>query len=97
MQNRYVMEGWLFANFVAMIAYYKLHVKLRQAELLSKYSPKGIIERSKAIYKMKIRGRWIQSENTKKMQRLFAKFPVAVVFWEVLQAGGGSGARQLNF
>ena len=24
MQNRYVLEGWLFANFIAMIAYYKL-------------------------------------------------------------------------
>ena len=22
-QNRYVMEGWLFANFIAMMAYYK--------------------------------------------------------------------------
>jgi hypothetical protein len=76
MQNRYVMEGWLFANFIAMIAYYKLYVKLRQAELLSKYSPKDIIECSKAIYKMKIRGLWIQSEITKKMQRLFAKIDI---------------------
>jgi transposase len=76
MQNRYVMEGWLFANFVAMIAYYKLYVKLRQAELLSKYSPKDIIEGSKAIYKMKIRGQWIQSEITKKMQRIFAKIDI---------------------
>ena len=49
MQNRYVLEGWLFANFIAMIAYYKLYVRLRQANLLSKYSPKDIIELSKAI------------------------------------------------
>ena len=27
MQNRYVMEGWLFANFIAMMAYYKLYVR----------------------------------------------------------------------
>ena len=46
MQNRYVLEGWLFANFIAMIAYYKLYSRLLQAELLSKFSPKDIIEQS---------------------------------------------------
>ena len=76
MQNRYVLEGWLFANFVAMIAYYKLYVRLRQAELLSKYSPKDIIEQSKAIYKMKIRGTWHRSEITDKTQKLFAKIGI---------------------
>jgi len=76
MQNRYVMEGWLFANFIAMIAYYKLYVRLRQAELLSKYSPKDIIELSKAIYKMKIRGVWHRSEMTVKTQELFAKIGI---------------------
>jgi transposase len=76
MQNRYVLEGWLFANFIAMIAYYKLYVRLRQAELLSKHSPKDIIEQSKAIYKMKIRGNWHRSEITDKTQKLFAKIGI---------------------
>jgi hypothetical protein len=39
MQNRYVLEGWLFANLIAMIAYYKLYVRLRQTKLLTKFSP----------------------------------------------------------
>ena len=76
MQNRYVMEGWLFANFIAMISYYKLYARLRQAELLSKYSPKDIIELSKAIYKMKIRGVWHCSEITLKVKNLFAKIGI---------------------
>jgi transposase len=76
MQNRYVLEGWLFANFIAMIAYYKLYVRLRQAELLSKYSPKDIIELSKAIYKMKIRGIWHRSEITERTRKLFAKIGI---------------------
>jgi uncharacterized protein involved in tellurium resistance len=59
-----------------MIAYYKLYVRLRQAELLSKYSPKDIIEQSKAIYKMKIRGNWHRSEITDKIQKLFAKIGI---------------------
>ena len=76
MQNRHVMEGWLFANFVAMIAYYKLYTRLRQAQLLTKYSPKDIIESSKAIYKMKIRGEWHRSEITKKVVDMFAKIGI---------------------
>jgi transposase len=76
MQNRYVMEGWLFANFIAMIAYYKLYSRLRQAGLLSKYSPKDIIELSKAIYKMKIRGSWHLSEITQKTKKLFMKIGI---------------------
>ena len=76
MQNRYVLEGWLFANFIAMMAYYKLYVRLRQAEILSKYSPKDIIEQSKAIHKMKIRGAWHRSELTEKTRRLFAKIGI---------------------
>jgi transposase len=76
MQNRYVLEGWLFANFLAMIAYYKLYTRLRQAGLLSKYSPKDIIELSKSIYKMKIRDVWHCSEITQKTIKLFAKIGI---------------------
>jgi hypothetical protein len=76
MQNRNVLEGWFFANFIAMIAYYRLFVRLRQAEILSKYSPKDIIELSKSIYQMKIRGVWHCSEITRKTQRIFAKINI---------------------
>ena len=76
MQNRYVLEGWLFANFIAMMAYYKLYIRLRQAELLTKYSPKDIVELSKAICKVKIRGEWHQAEMTEKTKKLFAKIEI---------------------
>ena len=76
MQNRYVLEGWLFANFIAMIAYYKLYMRLRQAGILSKYSPKDIIELSKAICKLKIRGEWHTAEITEKIRKLFAKIGI---------------------
>jgi len=76
MQNRYVLEGWLFANFIAMIAYYKLYTRLRLAKLLTKYSPKDIIELSKTIYKMKVRGEWHLSEITAKTIKLFEKIGI---------------------
>jgi transposase len=37
-RNRHVLEGWLFANFIAMMAYYKLYDKLRESKLLGKTS-----------------------------------------------------------
>ena len=70
------MEGWLFANFIAMMAYYKLYVRLRQAKRLSNYSPKDIIEQSKAICQMKIRGQWHLAKMTEKTRILFAEFGV---------------------
>lgn len=76
MQNRYVLEGWLMANFIAMIAYYRLYSKLKENNLLSKYSPKDIIEISKSIYQTKIRGEWRLSEITIKHTRLFKKIGI---------------------
>jgi hypothetical protein len=59
-----------------MIAYYKLYTRLRLANLLTKYSPKDIIELSKAIYKMKIRREWHLSEITAKTIKLFGKIGI---------------------
>lgn len=71
MQNRYVLEGWLTANFIAMIAYHKLYIRLKKANMLSKHSPKDIIELCKSIYKLNINDQWKISEITKKNINLF--------------------------
>ena len=76
MQNRYVLEGWLTANFIAMIAYHKLYLRLRAAKKLDKYSPKDIIELSKSIYKLKINNEWKLSEITKKTRDLFKQLKI---------------------
>lgn len=76
MQDRHVLEGWLMANFIAMIAYYKLFARLKEAGLLSKYSPKDIIELSKSIYQMKISGEWNRSEITLRTMTLFKKINI---------------------
>jgi IS4 transposase len=76
MQNRHVLEGWLFTNFIAMIAYYKLFDRLREAELLKKESPKDIIELAKAVCQFKIRGVWHRGEIPKKIQKLFGKIGI---------------------
>lgn len=76
MQDRHVLEGWLMANFIAMIAYYKLFTRLKKANLLHKHSPKDLIELSKSIYKMKIQGNWHLSEITQKTKTLFKKIQI---------------------
>jgi hypothetical protein len=76
MQNRYVMEGWLVANFIAMIAYHKLFVRLREAQKLKTTSPMDIIELSKAIYMLKINDEWKVSEITQKTIELFGKIKI---------------------
>jgi hypothetical protein len=76
MQDRYVLEGWLMANFIAMIAYYRLYTALKSIEKLSNYSPKDIIELSKSIHKTRVRGEWKTSEITKKNIDLFKKLGI---------------------
>lgn len=76
MQNRIVLEGWLMANFLAMIAYYKLYQKLAAAKQLGKYSPKDIIEISKSVSKIRINGKWFTSETTKKTKELLQKLKI---------------------
>lgn len=76
MQNKYVLEGWLVANFIAMIAYYKLLKNLQEAKLNNKYSPKDIIEISKSINKYKIDDNWKTTEITKNTLELFNKIKI---------------------
>ena len=71
MQDRIVLEGWLMANFLAMIAYYKLYRKLVEAKKLNNYSPKDIVEISKSISSININGQWYTTETTKKTKDLF--------------------------
>ena len=76
MQNSYTMQGWLLANFIAMIAYYKILKKLQDTNINKKYSPKDIIDLSKQIHKYKINNVWRTSEISKKTLDLFSKLDI---------------------
>jgi transposase len=58
MQNDIALEGWAFINHIAMLLLYGIYAKLRNAELLKKYSPKDLIEYLKNIQKLKIDNEW---------------------------------------
>jgi hypothetical protein len=76
MRNRHVLEGWLFANFLAMLAYYKLFDRLRKAHLIAKESPKDIIELAKSVYQIRIQGKWNRSEIPQRVRKLFGKIKI---------------------
>ncbi|KAA6339232.1 hypothetical protein EZS27_012819 [termite gut metagenome] len=76
MQDRQVLEGRLLANFIAMIAYYGLFVRLKEAELLRNYAPKDMIELAKSIYMRKIKENWQISELKQKIQNVFRKINI---------------------
>ncbi|MDR3356061.1 MAG: hypothetical protein LBO04_02625 [Spirochaetaceae bacterium] len=56
-----------------MTAYYKLYDKLREAKLPGKYSPKGMIETSKTVYRLRVGGTWRLAEVTARVRKLPAK------------------------
>ena len=56
------MQGWMFANFVAMLLYYKIYNMLVGKEMLSRYSPADIVMHLSRIYKLKVGDRWMLSE-----------------------------------
>jgi hypothetical protein len=76
MRNRHALEGWLFVNFLAMLGYYKLYDRLRKAGLLSKESPKDIIELAKSIYQVRIQGEWNRSGIAQRIGKLFKKLEI---------------------
>jgi hypothetical protein len=56
-----------------MLACHTLYGKLRETDLPGKYSPKGMIETGKTVYKLKIGGAWRLAKVTAKARKLFAK------------------------
>ena len=73
MQDRYVLDGWLFVNFLAMISYHKLFDRLRQAKLLRKISPKDVIAVARGIYQNRVQWNktWVLSEISQKNKKMF--------------------------
>lgn len=56
------MQRWMFANFVAMLLYYKIYNMLVAKEMPSRYSPADIVMHLSRIYKLKVGDRWMLPE-----------------------------------
>jgi transposase len=70
------LEGWMFINFIALLIYYRIYNLLTDKNLLSKYSPKDIIQHLSRVHKVKIGEKWHTSEIPKTTRNLIEKMQI---------------------
>lgn len=78
MQNDQALEGWMFINYIALLAYWRILKLLVRKELLSKFSIKDVLIHLSYIKKIRINGQWHLAEITNKTKKLFAKLDYAI-------------------
>ena len=78
MQNDQALEGWMFINYIALLAYWRILKLLVKKELLSKFSIKDILIHLSYIKKIRINGQWHLAEITIKTKKLFDKLDYAI-------------------
>ena len=66
-------EGWMFINYIALLAYWRMLKVLLEKELFSKFSINDLIMHLSYIRKVRINGSWHLAEITDKTRRLLAK------------------------
>jgi transposase len=78
MQNDQSLEGWMFINYLSLLAYWRILKLLVSKELLSKVSIRDLLIHLSYIRKIRINGEWHQAEITDKTKKLFAKLDYAI-------------------
>jgi hypothetical protein len=78
MQNDQALEGWMFMNYLALLAYWRMLKLLVKQELLSKFSIKDLLIHLSHIKKIRINGQWHQAEITDKTKKLLIKLGYAI-------------------
>lgn len=71
MQNEETLQGWMFANHIALIAHHHIYRALLGAKKLKKYSVSSVIERLALTRKVKINEQWVDTETIKETTQLF--------------------------
>ena len=70
LQDKYAVEGWAFINHLSLLLAYLVYAKLRNANLLLKFSISDFITHLKYIHKIKTKSSWVLSEISGKTQKL---------------------------
>lgn len=73
MQNDQSLEGWMFINYLALLAYWRILKLLVSKELLSKVSIKDLLLHLSYIKRIRINNEWHNAEVTNKTKKLLAK------------------------
>ena len=78
MQNDQALEGWMFLNYLALVAYWRILKLLVKKELLSKFSIRDVLMHLSHIKKIRINGQWHLAEVTEKTRKLLSKLDYAI-------------------
>lgn len=73
MHNDQSFEGWMFINYLALLAYWRMLKVLMEKEVLAKFSITDLIMHLSYIRKVRINGCWHLAEITDKTKRLLTK------------------------
>ncbi len=78
MQNEETLQGWMFANHIALLAHHSIYRALLATKRIKKFSVSAITERLSLVRKVKINSQWVDSEVIEKSKSLFQElgFPV---------------------
>lgn len=78
MQDELALEGWMFANYIALHWYYKIYQRLAKTDLITKYSVMDIVEFLQEIRKVKIDGVWYTKEATAKTSKVLKELGLKI-------------------
>ena len=80
MQDRYVYEGWMFCNFVALQWFYILKKLIREKNMTTHHSVQSVLELLQYIHIAKINGDWTVIERTDKRQATLDKLGISITY-----------------
>lgn len=70
MQDEKSLEAWMFINLLALQWYYDLSQRLKDAELINKFSPMDIVRSLSRVRTIRLDGKWAVAEVMKKDRQL---------------------------
>ncbi|MCL4328303.1 MAG: hypothetical protein M1151_03885 [Candidatus Thermoplasmatota archaeon] len=70
LRDDHQLQGWMFANFIALMIHYRIYGLLRSKDLLGKYSPQDVLDHLGRVFMLKIGEEWKISEIPKKSRVL---------------------------
>ena len=78
LQDKYAVEGWAFINHLSLLLTYLVYTKLRDSNLLSKFSIGDFLNHLKYIHKIRIKDSWVLSEISAKTQKLLDALAISI-------------------
>ena len=70
LQDKYATEAWAFINRISLLLVYSIYDRLKDADILSKYSVNDFIIHLKYIQRIKVNNLWVTGEISGKTQKL---------------------------